>query len=594
MRLQNKIRSILLPLIIAPILFLGVTAYLTLKNTSEQAILVEMQTKMGQLKTQIETTLLTAEANIELFSKSDILEQYLRADNDWQRYFLMQPPLIRQFGSYQSAYPNYQEIRVLLPNGSEDTRFAAADLKNSTEDESAAEFFRAIKSSDKERASFFFLNPDTAQVDLFVVKKLRLRELEQDPNLENKSLRLFGYLVLTISLDEIDSSLSRNRIGENGYLFLTDADGTILFHTDKEQKHSQLQPPLFEQFLSAIKLGEPAIATLGGSNSVLQASFLTDNLLLFAVLPEAEMLQASRNLGKTVVSVSLFAVIITIGMLGSYLKFIFVKPVEKLVAATEQIGGGNLTPEINIHCNDEIGQIANALREMGGNLQQSNQLILASLAEKEILLREIHHRVKNNMAVISSMLRLQARNSDSASVAAELAEAQNRIEAMALIHETIYRSDDFGSVILEDYIHQLVSNLTNIFSVKQQNPIKYHIDTAGITLNLSQAVTLGLILNELLTNALKHAFPNREGKIQVQVAESSADALKVSVIDDGIGIQGPDNIEMLKSSGTIGMRLVSLLVEQLSGELKLNSSNKGTTVEFTFPCTLEMDVANGN
>lgn len=205
--------------------------------------------------------------------------------------------------------------------------------------------------------------------------------------------------------------------------------------------------------------------------------------------------------------------------------------------------------------------------------------IRASLEEKEILLREIHHRVKNNMTVISSMLALHSRLIRDDQDRRILDEARSRIKAMAIIHEKLYQSENMSKINASNYLRDI---LKEIFSshAEHNGHIALSTDIQDITLSIDDAIPVGLIINELVTNAVKHAFPDlRRGEIKVNMALSETNEVRLSVSDNGVGV--PDNLASSKSS-SLGLNLVDALVRQIRGELKLHKDN-GTRFEVTFP-----------
>ncbi|TKB10847.1 sensor histidine kinase [Desulforhopalus sp. IMCC35007] len=584
MKLQTKIRYFLIPLIVGPVLAIGLISYITLKNISEKASQVEINTKMAQLETQIRFIRQTAEANIELFSKSDILEQYLRTENEWQRFYLMQPPLIRQFASYQSAYPYYHEIRVLSPDGTEDTRYAVNSLNKNSVNESDTSVFKISQTSKRDVNSLFLENHDNSHTELFVIKKIRLRPYDQNPDSTVQNHQVYGYLVLTVALDFLQQLILDNPIGESGYMFLTDNSGKVLFHVNMEKIRTNLPPILFQNIVETIRQEARLETKIDGRSSIVQGRTLGDDLFLFAVLPENEHRAARQRLALLVSFFTVMTILITMKLFGEFLRRTIVIPVGKLLKVAEEIGRGNFSATIDLKGTDEINVLAESMQDMSLRLQDSNKQILSSLAEKEVLLREIHHRVKNNMAVISSMLNLQSGKSKNSEVAGALQEAQNRIQAMALIHDTIYRSDEFGKVLLNDYIKKLVLCLDNVFTADENRVVHYEIESSEIFLELSQAVSFGLILNEIITNSLKHAFPSQAGTVYIEVKRSTNNAIELKVSDNGIGIK---DIETAKSSsGSMGLKIISLLTEQLHGELEINSLETGLEFNLKFPSSL--------
>ncbi|RPI76175.1 MAG: PAS domain S-box protein, partial [Desulfobacteraceae bacterium] len=210
--------------------------------------------------------------------------------------------------------------------------------------------------------------------------------------------------------------------------------------------------------------------------------------------------------------------------------------------------------------------------------------IKTSLKEKEILLREIHHRVKNNMQIISSLLNLQSRHIQDQPLREVFRESCNRVQSMATIHEKLYQSQDLIRIDTYDYIKNLVDNLYQSYGIEPEI-IEPEIRIEDVYLGIDLAIPCGLIINELVSNSLKHGFPSSwkgRGKIQVAFQAKSKDMILLTVCDNGIGMPKDRDPDAVK---TLGLRLVSILVrEQLGGEIKLRH-DAGTRYEIEFSST---------
>jgi PAS domain S-box-containing protein len=204
--------------------------------------------------------------------------------------------------------------------------------------------------------------------------------------------------------------------------------------------------------------------------------------------------------------------------------------------------------------------------------------IQASLQEKEVLLKEIHHRVKNNLYIISSLLDWQADTTEDRRMLDVFTEIQNRIQTMVLIHEQLYQSKDLGQVDFGEYIGRLVENLC--FSYSQLDSyIQPHLEVASVPLNLETAIPCGLLINELVTNSLKHGYPKgRYGEIYIQFDRDKDELLHLRVQDNGVGI--PDRINW-QNSPSLGLKLVRILAQQLKAKIECDRTN-GTSFSLTF------------
>jgi PAS domain S-box-containing protein len=209
--------------------------------------------------------------------------------------------------------------------------------------------------------------------------------------------------------------------------------------------------------------------------------------------------------------------------------------------------------------------------------KKSQEFVKSSLHEKEVLLSEIHHRVKNNLAVISSLLGLQASYIEDENLKILLEESRNRIYTMALIHENLYQNETFARIKLGTYINDLVNNIKASYNAITTN-INFSVITNDIVLGIKYAVPCGLILNELITNACKHAFKYREtGEIKIEFTQID-NKITMMVSDDGIGFNADD---LLNKSNTLGLTLIIALTDQLDGILS-TSAEKGITYYLTF------------
>jgi len=209
---------------------------------------------------------------------------------------------------------------------------------------------------------------------------------------------------------------------------------------------------------------------------------------------------------------------------------------------------------------------------------EAENALRASLREKDVLLKEIHHRVKNNLQVISSLIGLQAQKIEDPAIQAMFFESQHRIRSMALIHDKLYRSKELARIDFAGYIESLAAHLVHSLQVDPSR-VNLVLDIKDVALDIHSAIPLGLIINELISNALKHAFPwNRTGTVRVFLRPAEASRYRLVVSDDGIGF--PAGVDVHKAE-TLGLQIVTMLAEQLDGAVAV-SRDKGTvfTVDF--------------
>ncbi|MFA4923152.1 MAG: transporter substrate-binding domain-containing protein [Ignavibacteriaceae bacterium] len=194
--------------------------------------------------------------------------------------------------------------------------------------------------------------------------------------------------------------------------------------------------------------------------------------------------------------------------------------------------------------------------------------IQKSLSEKEVLLKEIHHRVKNNLQIVSSLLSLQANKVTEKESVAALVESQNRIKSMAMIHEKLYKSKSLSMIDMSSYIINLSQQISNSYKVDKQIELKY--DLQKINLNVDLAMPVGLIINELVSNAMKYAFTNKNGgELFISFSSPELQEYVLIVQDNGAGLPGSVNLE---NSKTLGLNLVTILTKQLNGTVEIDNT----------------------
>lgn len=209
----------------------------------------------------------------------------------------------------------------------------------------------------------------------------------------------------------------------------------------------------------------------------------------------------------------------------------------------------------------------------------AEEKLTASVEEKDLLLREVHHRVKNNLQIITSLLNLKERNLQSDETRAAFTESRNRIKAMALIHETLYQSESFGEIDLEKYVQKLADSLLRAYGATGKN-ISLNIDIKNVQIVLDQAIPCGLLINELVSNSLKHAYPNGgPGEITINAVNLRDGSIELIIRDDGVGM--PEDLDWNQQT-TMGLPLIVSLAEgQLQGKLEVNLDS-GTEIKITF------------
>lgn len=242
---------------------------------------------------------------------------------------------------------------------------------------------------------------------------------------------------------------------------------------------------------------------------------------------------------------------------------------------------GDITKYVEVHAKHFYNEAGNPELTIGTNQEVTERelekkQLLESLDSKHTLLQETHHRVKNNLAVVSGMLQLQWLQEDDPEVIKTLQESTNRIKTVAGIHQQLYQSGNLENVALGDNIKSLASDLISTMETNTKIELESECDT--VYLDITQTLPCSLIANEVVTNAIKHAFEGRETRrIHIELKENDGN-LKLRISDNGVGL--PDDFE--DRQGSLGMNLIETLTNQLDGEYTFDSTNQGTTFTLEF------------
>lgn len=400
MRLHAKILLVVVPLAVIPLLILGWFAHDQMHSTAVERSSSQITTLMDQMAYNFQRHRDVAEANVELFADSSLMRTYALTQDEDERYVLMLPSLMKLFSSYLRAYPDYSEIRYLLPDGYEDARTTLMRVPNVTEEEGDTLFFQELRRFDGETFVQVSTPPDSSAISLQVARPIRLIDLTtQDPLNSKPTLR--GYLVVTMALDFMAEQIATGRIGKNGYTLIVNEAGRVLFHQDPSRLGQQLPASLLNKVLKAGESKQLVPASYQEADSLLATRRLHEGLLLIGVLPEWELLEESQRLGNIVAWVILGTVVLMIIVLLIAMNFLMVYPLRQLMVAVREIGDGNLAPKIALSTKDELGQLAMSFQGMAGSLEKSRIKIerlayhdsLAGLPNRFQAHENLHHMI---------------------------------------------------------------------------------------------------------------------------------------------------------------------------------------------------------
>ncbi|MBL4879690.1 MAG: sensor histidine kinase, partial [Oleispira sp.] len=213
-------------------------------------------------------------------------------------------------------------------------------------------------------------------------------------------------------------------------------------------------------------------------------------------------------------------------------------------------------------------------------IAKQKHIIEKSLVEKDSPLKEIHHRVKNNLQMVSSLLSLQSRNTRSKAAIEALEEGKSRVKAMALIHQKLYQNDDLSVIEMQGYIESLINSVQAVYKKGGHN-INITIDAEGVELDIDRAIPFGLILNELVSNSFKYAFPTdkEDGKIYIHIRKMGDKDGFFEYTDNGVGL--PEDTDE-RANSSMGIRLMNRLANQLQTKLNIDKTTEGVRFWFNF------------
>ena len=344
----------------------------------------ELTTVLDQVAGRMETFVHTVEANVVLFANASVLRQYMLSD-EFERYNLMQGPLLRQFASYQAAYPEYREIRIIQTNGYEDARATVGDIPNANEEEGVSPFFRDMTADPNNIHTGVYSNRDTSGPALIVSHRICLTDPRMEPATAVPRVR--GYVVVTLDMKFMLQWIREARIGKKGGICLLTPEGKVLVSCDSAAPGWSLHASDVTTALESAADGQTYVSTFEGLPLLCQARRVSPGMILLGHLPKAEVLDAGRQIRRTMflsVGFTLLAVLVFLHML---LRAMVLKPLRALQMSAHEIGNGRRS-RVNISGRDEVGDLATAFNEMGEHLIQARVSIEAQNRNLETTVAE--------------------------------------------------------------------------------------------------------------------------------------------------------------------------------------------------------------
>ncbi|MCB1774010.1 MAG: EAL domain-containing protein [Gammaproteobacteria bacterium] len=369
MRLQSKLLLMLIPLVCAALVAIGSAAFFQLRGNIERTQVSRMNTLLDQLALQVQAKVRSAEANATLFASGYLLEKYALVEDEAERYRLLHRPLLRAFAGYQNAYPDYYELRFILPDGYEAARRIVDHDDTAQPFDAAHPLLRKLAASGDEAASMFGLNPDNGELSLYAGRAVRLRDSGVDPIVAKPLLR--GFLVITVRLGHLHQQVAQPLLGDEGKLFVTDDAGRLLLG---DAAPATVLAQADRHLLSRAAAGNVTgrLQWLG-TEAYLGGRELGQGLILYGALPTSVIESATAPLRITIVFTTILTIVLFSAVLFAGLRRLVLQPLRRLQAVVDQIGRGQLGQIAPESGSSEMAGLTQAFARMARHLAESHE-----------------------------------------------------------------------------------------------------------------------------------------------------------------------------------------------------------------------------
>ncbi|MEO5376164.1 MAG: response regulator [Magnetococcus sp. DMHC-6] len=604
MKLRTYLLLILLPLVTLPLMLIGWIARDHLTHTVTEQTLGEVNNLLRFTQLDMMTHLNTAKANVDLFSGSQLLQGYLTNEDEESRYGILQMPLLNLFASYAKAYPEYYEIRVLMPDGEEDARYISGSGENATENEADTPYFQHLRNSTEDYFLEFYKNADNGEWAFVVAKKMYLRSAAQDPT-QPPTFR--GYLVLTLRPDFLVEKIQTTHIGSSGLLLLSDREGNLIFSPEGVSVPPQLPKVAMAQVVEQRKgsRAERLIPTeIFAKHALLHGDHLHDSLYLVALLWEDDLYAKIRPLGWAVVGVTGMVIILLIVLIYVTLKHIFINPIVRFSQAAQRVGSGSFEVRVPSEPVQELASLAKSFNGMVGDLQKMHYNLKESMDKinrqneelmqldrmKDDFLANITHEFKtplNGILGIGTALRGNAYGPLPDIFNKPLTLIQDSAERLLKLTKQILQFTPNGHHVhsvqkrpigLRAYLERL---LEGIAQQAQAKGLGMGCEVGEEVEIVSDPELLDTVFMNLLGNAVKFTL---SGYVWVRIHLLTSKAVAICVEDTGIGIplelhgkifdrfqQGFRSDSRAFEGSGLGLAIVKQALERLGGVIHLES-----------------------
>ncbi|WP_413698842.1 diguanylate cyclase [Psychromonas sp. KJ10-10] len=619
MKLKVKLPLILVPLLIAPILLISALSFESMRNNSKESLLAQMNSLINQIKDNEQAIEQTLKANSMLFSGTSLLKNYLfTAEEDRYRFALL--PLLNLFANYHNAYPDYEEICVVLPDGYEDSCFISEVGKNRIENSASSDWFNQISQNKMTSMTSFEWDESSKEPIMLVAQRLMFVDpTKEDSTVMPPSHR--GYLLISTSLKRLQRQIQNTTIGKMGGVLIIDKQGKPLY-AQSQKIHFNDNKQLPKVARLAIETQSTQTIEVDNNKLMLRATQLPGGLTLVGYLPEVELIEAGTSLRHTILIVGIILVLLFSGLLMLFLQFLIVKPLNKLGEGAEAIGSGKFDTRMTFKQRDEVALLASQFNHMANGLMESRRLKDEAQAES-LKLKET--------AIASLKAADKLKDEFLANTSHELRTPLHGIIGLA---ESLQKGvagpisnsmrDNLALITASGQrLSNLVNDILDFSKLKHQSlklalhPIDLHgasdlvlsmirviAEPKGLRIENRVAVDfpaamadesrLYQILYNLVGNAVKFTT---KGHVAVSAFIDNNDMICIQVEDSGIGIPETEidtifrSFEQLDSglerggTGTgLGLAITKKLIESHGGSIEVSARQGGGTIfSFTLP-----------